>query len=62
LNYTSRFKAALSIASADKNTSTVRVYTGLEPPQQFDEDGDQLAGISFVQVDAKIVWERPITF
>jgi len=56
LRYTSRLHAALIVAPEEKNNSTIRVCTGWEPPQEFDER--KLAGIDFVEVDGKQVWLR----
>jgi hypothetical protein len=56
LRYTSQLRAALIIAPDDKNTSTIRVWTGREPPQKFDES--KLAGIDFVEVNRETVWFR----
>ena len=49
LNYTSRLAMALSIEPEGKTNSTVRVFVGSEPPQQFVEG--ELAGIDFIMVD-----------
>ena len=57
LRYTSRLKAALSIAPEEKNNSTVRVYKGLEPPQKF-VGSELLSDIDFVEVDGTRVWSR----
>lgn len=57
LRYTSRLKAALSIAPEEKNNSTVRVYTGSEPPQNF-VGSELLSDIDFVEVDGTRVWSR----
>jgi hypothetical protein len=56
LRYTSRKKAALSVAPEGKHNSTVRVATGWEPPRKFIES--ELAGINFVEVDSREVWSR----
>jgi hypothetical protein len=47
---------ALCIAPEDKNISTVRVATGWEPPQKFDES--ELTGFDSVHVDFEKVWGR----
>jgi DNA-binding Xre family transcriptional regulator len=56
LKYRSHHMVALCIAPEDKNISTVRVATGWEPPQKFDES--ELADFDTVEVDFHTVWLR----
>ena len=56
LNYISQHIVALCIAPEEKNISSIRVTTGWEPPQSFDES--KLEGIDFVTIDGRQVWSR----
>jgi hypothetical protein len=57
LKYSSRLKAALSIASEEKDNSTARVFKGSEPPPKIVES-ELLSDIDFVEVDGTEVWSR----
>jgi transcriptional regulator with XRE-family HTH domain len=54
--YISQLVVALAIVPKTDNNSTVRVFIGPEPPQEFRED--QLEGIDFVFVDGDLRWSR----
>jgi transcriptional regulator with XRE-family HTH domain len=57
LRYSSRLKAALSIASKEKDNSTARVFKGSEPPPKIVES-ELLSDIDYVEVDGTEVWSR----